>query len=101
MLDFSRQFAPLREEILTVIAQVCDAQSFILGPPVARFEASAAAVCSVPFAIGCASGTDALWLALAAANIGNSHQAPVPHSSRPCDEWEVQSPSQERAVILA
>jgi dTDP-4-amino-4,6-dideoxygalactose transaminase len=70
MLDFSRQFIPLRQEILDAIAQACDAQTFILGPQVAQFEASAAATCASPFAIGCASGTDALWLALAALNIG-------------------------------
>jgi dTDP-4-amino-4,6-dideoxygalactose transaminase len=37
---------------------------------VERFEKAAAEACGVPFAIGCASGTDALWLALAALNIG-------------------------------
>ncbi len=72
MLDFSRQFAPLRQEILDAIARVCDSQSFILGPQVAAFETAAAATCASFFAIGCASGTDALWLALAAAGIGNS-----------------------------
>jgi dTDP-4-amino-4,6-dideoxygalactose transaminase len=66
MLDLSRQFAPIRQEILDAIAQVCDAQSFILGPQVAQFEAAAAALCATPYAVGCASGTDALWLALAA-----------------------------------
>ena len=72
MLDFSRQFTPLRQEILDAIARVCDSQSFILGPHVAAFETAAAAACATSFAIGCASGTDALWLALAAAGIGNS-----------------------------
>ena len=70
MLDFSRQHALLREEIMAAITQVCDSQRFILGPEVARFEAAAAAFCSAPFAVGCASGTDALWLAMAALNIG-------------------------------
>jgi dTDP-4-amino-4,6-dideoxygalactose transaminase len=73
MLDFTRQFTPIRQEIFDAIAQVCDSQSFILGPQVAQFEASAAALCATPFAIGCASGTDALWLALSAANIGSGH----------------------------
>jgi dTDP-4-amino-4,6-dideoxygalactose transaminase len=72
MLDFSRQFGPLREEILDAVAQVCDSQSFILGPRVATFEAAAAAACDASFGVGCASGTDALWLALAAAGIGDS-----------------------------
>jgi dTDP-4-amino-4,6-dideoxygalactose transaminase len=70
MLDFSREFAEIREEVLAAIAGVCESQRFILGPEVARFEAAAAAACGVPFAIGCASGTDALWLALAALKIG-------------------------------
>jgi dTDP-4-amino-4,6-dideoxygalactose transaminase len=76
MLDLSRQFAPLRQEILEAIAQVCDSQHFILGPHVADFETAAAAACAVPHAIGCASGTDALWLALAAAGIGTDLGAP-------------------------
>ena len=75
MLDFSRQFTGLREEILEAIAFVCDSQKFILGPQVASFEAAAAQACAVPFAIGCASGTDALWLALAGAGIGDSANA--------------------------
>jgi dTDP-4-amino-4,6-dideoxygalactose transaminase len=72
MLDFSRQYASLREEILDAITQVCDSQHFILGPRVAAFETAAAAACASSYAIGCASGTDALWLALAAAGIGDS-----------------------------
>jgi dTDP-4-amino-4,6-dideoxygalactose transaminase len=70
MLDFSRQFAPIREEILVAIESVCDSQQFILGPQVTSFERAAAAACAAPHAIGCASGTDALWLAMAAAGIG-------------------------------
>jgi dTDP-4-amino-4,6-dideoxygalactose transaminase len=70
MLDFSRQFAVLRQEILESIEAVCASQHFILGPQVTSFELAAAAACNVPHAIGCASGTDAIWLALAAANLG-------------------------------
>jgi dTDP-4-amino-4,6-dideoxygalactose transaminase len=70
MLDFSRQFAILRQEILDSIEAVCASQHFILGPQVTTFEQAAAVACAVPHAIGCASGTDAIWLALAAANVG-------------------------------
>src|SRR3978361_647072 len=70
MLDFARQFAGLREEIMAAIESVCTSQRFILGPEVASFEKAAAAALAVPHAVGCASGTDAVWLALAAANIG-------------------------------
>ncbi len=70
MLDLSRQFSEIREEVLAAIEQVCDSQQFILGPQVQTFEAAAASTCAVPHAIGCASGTDALWLAMAASDIG-------------------------------
>ena len=75
MLDFSRQFSPLRQEILDAIARICDSQHFILGPQVAAFEVAAATACAARHAIGCASGTDALWLALAASGIGDSSSA--------------------------
>jgi len=70
MLDFSRQYAAIRDEVLTAIEEVCDSQKFILGPAVDSFERAAALACQVPHAIGCASGTEALWLSLAAANLG-------------------------------
>jgi dTDP-4-amino-4,6-dideoxygalactose transaminase len=70
MLDFARQFAGIRKEILEVFENVCDSQQFILGPQVESFEKAAAKACGVAHAVGCASGTDALWLAMAAANIG-------------------------------
>jgi dTDP-4-amino-4,6-dideoxygalactose transaminase len=70
MLDLSRQYAPIREEILAALAEVVDRQQFILGQPVAAFEQAAAQALGVTEAMGCSSGTDALWLALAAAEIG-------------------------------
>jgi dTDP-4-amino-4,6-dideoxygalactose transaminase len=71
MLDFARQFALIRDEVMAAVDRVCTSQRFILGPEVTHFEHAAAQACAVPHAIGCASGTDALWLALAAANIGS------------------------------
>jgi dTDP-4-amino-4,6-dideoxygalactose transaminase len=70
MLDLARQYAPIREEILAALADVLDRRQFILGAPVADFERSAAEQLCVAEAIGCSSGTDALWLALAATGIG-------------------------------
>jgi dTDP-4-amino-4,6-dideoxygalactose transaminase len=70
LLDFSRSYAPLRDEILAAVTEALDSQRFILGQPVADFEKAAAAQIKANFAVGCASGTDALWLALAAAEIG-------------------------------
>jgi dTDP-4-amino-4,6-dideoxygalactose transaminase len=70
MLDFSRQFSTIREEVMAAIEAVCSSQKFVLGPQVTSFEAAAAAACGAPFGIGCASGTDALWLAMAGAGVG-------------------------------
>ena len=70
MIDLERQYAPLRSELMEALGTVIDQRQFILGEPVARFEAAAAAQLGVEAAIGCASGTDALWLALASTGIG-------------------------------
>ena len=70
MLDFSRQYAVLRPRLLDAITRACDSQHFILGAEVAAFEAASATMCGAAFGVGCASGTDALWLAMAAAGIG-------------------------------
>lgn len=70
MVDFNRQFLILRGEIMSAISDVCESQRFILGPHVTTFEKVAAAACGAAFGIGCASGTDALWLAMAGAGVG-------------------------------
>ncbi|MGA8732020.1 MAG: DegT/DnrJ/EryC1/StrS family aminotransferase [Terracidiphilus sp.] len=70
MLDLKRQYEPLHEELLAALGHVLETQQFILGEPVAEFERQSAAQLDVAHAIGCSSGTDALWLALAAARIG-------------------------------
>ena len=70
MLDLKRQYAPLHQELVQALGHVLETQQFILGEPVAAFETAAADHLGVSHAIGCASGTDALWLALASAQIG-------------------------------
>src|SRR5262249_45336230 len=69
MLDLSRQYASIREDILAAVARVCDSQSYILGPEVGQFEREFAALCATSESVACASGTDALWLGLAAAGV--------------------------------
>jgi dTDP-4-amino-4,6-dideoxygalactose transaminase len=69
MLDLKRQYRPLHQELLDAIGHVLETQQFILGEPVAVFERAAAEKLGVAHAIGCSSGTDALWLALAASGI--------------------------------
>jgi dTDP-4-amino-4,6-dideoxygalactose transaminase len=70
MLDLQRQYQPLHQELLAALGHVLETQQFILGEPVAELERAAAGQLGVAHALGCASGTDALWLALAGAGIG-------------------------------
>ena len=69
MLDLSRQYAGLREQFLAAVARVCDSQKYILGEEVTSFEREFASLCGSTEAVGCASGTDALWLGLVAAGV--------------------------------
>jgi dTDP-4-amino-4,6-dideoxygalactose transaminase len=70
LLDLHRQYKAIRPEVLTAIERVCSSQHFILGPEVEALEREIAAFTGTTEAVGCASGTDALWLALVAAGIG-------------------------------
>ena len=69
-LDLKAQFTSIREEILRAVEGVFESQHFILGQEVKQFEEEVAAVLDVPYAVGCASGSDALYLALLAKDIG-------------------------------
>jgi len=69
MLDLQRQYQLIREEVLAAIESVCGSQHYILGSEVEAFERELAEFCGAPEAVGCASGTEALWLALVAAGV--------------------------------
>ncbi len=69
LLDLRRQYDGIREDVLAAITRVCDSQSFILGPEVEALEREIAALTGAACAVGCASGTEALWLALVAAGV--------------------------------
>jgi len=60
--------------MLAALTTLVDSQLFILGEPVAKLEADVAALSRAKHAIGCASGTDALLLALRALDIGRGHE---------------------------
>jgi dTDP-4-amino-4,6-dideoxygalactose transaminase len=60
----------LRAEVDAAISKVLDSNSFILGAEVEALENELASYCRTKFAIGCASGTDALLLALMALDVG-------------------------------
>jgi dTDP-4-amino-4,6-dideoxygalactose transaminase len=69
MLDLQRQFEQVRAEVLGAVGRVCASQQYILGPEVEALEREVADFCGTREAVGCASGTDALWLALVAAGV--------------------------------
>ena len=69
LLDLERLHAPLRVEILREIARVVDTQRFIMGDDVKELEQLIAAYAGTRYAIACASGSDALFLALRAAGV--------------------------------
>ena len=69
LLDLHRQYATIRQEITDAIERVCSSQQFILGEEVEALESGIAGFTGTFAAVGCASGTDALWLALTAAGI--------------------------------
>jgi dTDP-4-amino-4,6-dideoxygalactose transaminase len=70
MVNLKAQYAEIKDEIERGLAETIDNCSFILGPHVQAFEKEAADYLGVKHAIGCASGTDALHLALLAEGIG-------------------------------
>ncbi len=69
LLDLRPIHEPLREEILAAITRVVDSQHFILGEDVALLEKELAAYCRAEHAVTCGSGSDALFLALLAADV--------------------------------
>ncbi|MBW1751826.1 MAG: DegT/DnrJ/EryC1/StrS family aminotransferase [Deltaproteobacteria bacterium] len=70
LLDLKAQYQTIRAEILKVTGEVFESQYFILGPRVERLEKEIAAYCSSKHAVGVSSGTDAILIALMAAEIG-------------------------------
>lgn len=74
MVDLKGQYESLREEIELGLRQVLETTQFIMGPNGAALEKEVAAYCGVEHAVGVASGTDALHLALRAAGIGEGDE---------------------------
>ena len=70
IVDLRAQYAKLGVELRLAIDEVIDSQQFILGPAVARFEAQMASYLNCAHAVGVASGSDALLLAMMALDIG-------------------------------
>lgn len=70
ILDLTAQYKSIKTEIDAAVMKVIESQHFILGPEVEAFESEVAAYCGTKYAVGVASGTDALILALKAFGIG-------------------------------
>jgi len=70
LLDLRAQHATIRDEIVPAMMDIVESQLFILGAPVERLEQQVAELSHTKYAVGCASGTDALLLALRALDIG-------------------------------
>lgn len=70
MVDLVGQYRKIKREIDEAIHRVLDSGQFILGKEVSEFEAAAGRYLGVKHAIGCASGTDALQVAMMALGIG-------------------------------
>lgn len=74
MVDLSRQFAEIKEEIFEMMTRILGSSHYILGPRVQEFERKVADYTGVADAIGVASGTDALHLSVEALNIGEGDE---------------------------
>lgn len=70
MIDLTAQHAAIKSELLAGLSGLLDSGRFVLGAPVEAFESDLAKLCGLPFAVGCNSGTDALWLCMRALGIG-------------------------------
>jgi dTDP-4-amino-4,6-dideoxygalactose transaminase len=73
-LDLKAEYATIKEPTLAAVQSVLESQHFIMGPEVEKFEAEVANLIGCAFAIGCASGSDALLLALMAAGVDSGDE---------------------------
>jgi len=76
MVDLKSQYHKLKPEIDSLLDEVFESTAFILGPNVQKLEQEVASMLGVKHALSCASGTDALHLALRAAGIGPGESPP-------------------------
>lgn len=81
LLDLKRQYVTLKEKLDTAVLNVMDHGGFINGPEVKAFEGEAAEFVGARHAIGVASGTDALLLALRALGVGPGDEVIIPSFS--------------------
>jgi len=78
LCDLLGQYRELEPQLLEAVRRVLTSGQVILGPEVAALEKEVAAYCGAGYAVGCASGTDALLLALHALDIGPGAEVILP-----------------------
>jgi dTDP-4-amino-4,6-dideoxygalactose transaminase len=78
ILDLTRQYETIKPAIDAAVTSVLASGRFILGPEVETFEEEVARYCGAKYAIGVASGTDALFLSLKALGIGPGDRVILP-----------------------
>jgi len=74
LLDLLAQYRTIKNQVEAAVARVFESQQFILGPEVQALEEEIARYCQTKFAIGCASGSDALLLALMSCGVGEGDE---------------------------
>jgi dTDP-4-amino-4,6-dideoxygalactose transaminase len=78
LFDVQQQYGELEADIQAALSRVCASGRFVMGPDCEQLETAMAKYCGAAHAIGCASGSDALLLALLALGIGRGHEVIVP-----------------------
>lgn len=78
LLDLGRQHSALQAEILAALGRVCESGGFVLGSEVTQLEQQIAVYCQAKHAVGCASGSDALLLALLALGVSAGDEVILP-----------------------
>ena len=77
-LDIAEQDRPIKKKILKDICQIINQTDFIGGSKVTEFENKFSKYCKAKFAIGCANGTDAIFLALKSLNLKKNSEVILP-----------------------
>ncbi|MCD6328627.1 DegT/DnrJ/EryC1/StrS family aminotransferase [bacterium] len=74
LLDLRAQYKQVKDEVREAIDRILESQVFVLGPEVKALEQEIADYCGVKHGVGCASGTDAILLALMALGVGQGDE---------------------------
>ncbi len=74
LMDLEAQYREIEDEVLAVVKKVLRSGCYILGPNVRLLEEEIASYCGSKYAVGVASGTDALELSLAALGVGEGDE---------------------------